>query len=386
MRRDSLDKMIRHRAERSRGSGEIPKEQQKPSISTTPISAPTPVPQPKSHATANHNSNATSSSSQKDITPRWVKPSKIKLEEVLAAAAQAPSSTEDGAVLHRRPHSKGFIPGSDRGSNASQYDNVPGLLEQQFEISELERPPSRRRTPLSIPSIHQGDSAHAPSPPDNIITRPRMGKYPPPFSHNSPTEGPVRYHSPPQQHSPGRTTTEVPIFHPAYTVSLDYKGKERLYGPPSQFVLPSNMPYGEQVYATTHRQTNSISPEKVLMNNTTYNTYHRQPPHSTARVQAIVDNRLEGHWKGELNPLHYLPEGGAWQPIQDETPLQSPGGMPRSPSFQQAQMSPVLQFTFPDNPDSLHHYRTQKQLPQLFGGPHYRHAQEAFAMQESMLL
>uniref|UniRef100_A0A3B4WB18 USP6 N-terminal-like protein n=1 Tax=Seriola lalandi dorsalis TaxID=1841481 RepID=A0A3B4WB18_SERLL len=361
-RRDSLDKPFRHhkadkRDARSRGSGEIPSE---------------------NHATANHNSNA-ASSSHRDITPRWFKPSETKLEAAKAAAARdfqlsrgaspAPSSPDDPALPHRRPRSKGFIPGADRGSNASQYDNVPGVPEQDFEILELERPPSRMRTPrsetpFSMSSIHQG--------------------------------------------SPGRRPSLA-----GTGIQSGYPGNQSQFPPPS-----SSVAYGEQMYATTQRQPNSLSPEKALMNNS-FATYRRQPPPgsthnprsirppqehsmqletqgsstpiylqqltSTTQVYTPVDYRFEGHRRGEANP-HYLPEGG---------PRRSPGGMPRSPSFQKAQMSPVQEFTFPAAPDGLLHYRTQfqeqqpvirQQLPQLFGGPHYRHAQEAFAMQESMLL
>ncbi|XP_076578643.1 USP6 N-terminal-like protein isoform X2 [Chaetodon auriga] len=477
-RRDSLDKPIRHhkadrRDARSRGSGEIPNEQQKQSTSTTPErgatppSAPTPTPQPstvdrrkpQSHATANHNSNA-ASSSHRDITPRWFKPSETKLEAAKAAAARevhmsrgaspAPPSPEDSALPHHRPRSKGFIPGSNRGSNASQYDNVPGLPEQNFEILELERPPSRMRTPrsetpFSVSSLHQGSPNRGPSLTGSVVSvasGPRMVKHPlpPTFSHNSPAGvqssypgSHSQYHTPPQQHSPGRTTTEVPILHPAYSVSLDHRGEDRLYAPPSRFTPPSSVAYGERAYATTQRQ-NSLSPDKALMNNS-FTTYRRQPPPSsthnprntrpppehslqletqgsstpiylqqltsTTQVYAPVDYRFEGHRRGEASP-HYLPEGGPRRAVdglpwalEDELPPKSPGGMPRSPSFQRAQMSPVQEFTFPDDPASLLHYRTQfqeqqpvirHQLPQLFGGPHYRHAQEAFAMQESMLL
>lgn len=468
-RRDSLEKLIRHRGDRrdvrSRGSGEIPSEQHKQPTSTTPergmtpTSAPTATPQlstvdmkPESHAAANQNSNA-ASSSHRDITPRWVKPSMTKLEEVKAAAARgvmqsqgvspAPSSPEDGTLPDRRPRSKGFVPGSNRGSNASQYDNVPGMPEQEFEILELDRPPFRMRiphsdTPISASSIHQGSPTSGPSMAGNIMSitsGPRMGKHPLPplFSQNNPGGVQVRYpgsqnqyHTPPQQHSVGRTATEVPIFHPAYTVSLDHRGEDRLYGPPPRFVPPSNVAYREPAYATTQRHTNSISPEKAFMNNS-FTTYRRQPPsssthnrrnarpspgnplqletpgsstpiylqqfNSTAQVYAQVDCRFEP------SPRRYLPEAGARRPVdglpwasEDEPPPQSPGGMPRSPSFQRAQLSPIPHFTFPDDPDN---YRTQfqeqqpilrQQLPQLFGGPHYKHAQEAFAMQESMLL
>ncbi|XP_041832907.1 USP6 N-terminal-like protein isoform X2 [Melanotaenia boesemani] len=463
-RQDSLDRPIRHhrvdkRDAHSRGSSEIPSERLKQSTSTTPERGVTPpsatmptsqvttVDKGKlqSHAIANHNSNA-ASSSHRDITPRWFKPSETKLEAAKAAAARethlsrgtspAPSSPDDNALFHRRPRSRGLIPGSDRGSNASQYDNVPGLPEQDFEILELERPPSRMRaprseTPFGVSAMHQRSPGRGPSLAGSVISitsGPRIAKHPlPSFPHNSPGGVPgsyssnqTRYHAPFQQQSPGKTT-EVPILHPAYSVSLDQMGEDRLYA------SPSSMAYGELAYATTQRHPNSRSPEKALMNNSLA-TYRRQPPlgstrnlqntqsppelethgrstpiyrqqlTSTAQIYTQVDYRLEGHQRGEAHP-HYLPEGRSWQAVdglqwdpENETLPQSPGGMPRSPSFQRAQMSPVPEFTFPSNPDTLSHYRTQFQEQQpvirqkLFGGPHYRHAQEAFAMQESMLL
>ncbi|XP_026182472.1 USP6 N-terminal-like protein isoform X2 [Mastacembelus armatus] len=464
-RRNSLENPFRHhkadkKDARSRRSEEIPTEQQKRATSTTPERGETPPPgrtptpqltsvdsgKPQSYANANHNSNAASSF----IAPRWNKPSETKLEAVKAAAAlenqlnrvsPGPSSPDNTALGHHRPRSKGFIPGSNRGSNASQYDNVPGLPEQNFEILELERPPSRMRTPrsetpFSVSSLQQSSPSHGLSLEGSVVSvasGPRIIKhpFPPPFSHNSPAS--VRARLPGRQHSPGRTTTEVPIFHPAYSVSLDHR-EDRLYAPPPQFPPPSTMAYGERAYATTQRQPHSLSPEKALMNNS-FATYRRQPPPrsaqnyrsaklppedslhletqgrstpvylqqltSTTQLYGPMEYRSDGYQRGEAN-LQYRPEGRPWRTVdgllwepENELPPQSPGGMPRSPSFQRAQMSPLQEFTFPTNTDSQLHYRTQfqeqqpiirQQLPQLFGGPHYRHAQEAFAMQESMLL
>ncbi|XP_017267111.1 USP6 N-terminal-like protein isoform X2 [Kryptolebias marmoratus] len=459
--RDSLERPFRHRmADKrdvySRGSNEIQNEQQKQSATTTPEKRATPslvsTPtsqittvdsrKPQSHAAANHNSNA-ASSTHRNITPRWFKPSETKLEAVKAAAARenqlspgpspAPSSPDENVQLQHQPLSKGF----DRGSNASQYDNVPGLLEQDFQILELDKPPSRERTPhtetpISVPIQHQSGLNQRQSQDGSIVsisTGPRMTKnpQPPQFSHNSPAGVLVSqnlYHTPPHQQSPRRTTTEVPILHPGYSVSLDQRGEDRLYGP-SAFNSPSRMVYRELSYATTQRQPSRASPKKALLNNS-FATYRRQPPPgsdrnqntrsppdlqlephssstpiylqqltSTSQIHTPVDYRVEGHQRGEANP-HYLPDGRParavdrphWKP-EDPLSPQSPGGMPRSPSFQQAQLSPVQEFTFPPHTDSQPHYRTQfqgQQLPQLFGAPHYRHAQEAFALQESMLL
>lgn len=408
MRRDSLDRLVRRRDSRSRGSGELPKEH-KQSTTTTPERGSRQTSTAQGHAAANHNSNAISSGSHRDITPRWVKPSKTKLEEVRAAALSRGASPAPRSPEDRRAQSQGFVPDTNRDSNASQYDNVPELPEPQFEILELEHPPSRMRavsndTPFSS-SSNQDSPAHGPGLARSATPGPRMVKYP------SPTRGPISTHTPPQQPSPGRTTTEVPIFHPAYTVSLDH-GEDGPHERPSQFT-PSNMPY-----ATTQRPTRER--DKLLMNNS-YTTYRRQPPTnsthnswdvrapperlrgrptpiylqqftSTSQVFAPADYRQEGHLRREPNPPHTLSDSGVWRPEGDGLLPHSPGGMPRSPSFQQAQMSPLPVFTFPDNPA---HYGTQfqeqqpivrQQHPQLFGGHHYRHAQEAFAMQESMLL
>uniref|UniRef100_A0A3Q2QIS5 USP6 N-terminal-like protein n=1 Tax=Fundulus heteroclitus TaxID=8078 RepID=A0A3Q2QIS5_FUNHE len=450
-RRDSVERPPRHpRMEKldaiPRRSNEILSEHQKLSASITPERGVSPssgpAPQitavdsrtPQNHAIANHNSNAASSSRQ-IIGPRWVKPSETKLEAAKAAAARAtqhsrgpspaPPSPNDGVLTQRRPRSRGPVPGSDRGSNASQYDNVPGMPEQDFEILELEKPPSRMRIPHNetafLPAPHEGSPSRGPSQAAGLV--PRMAKHllPPQFPHSPPdlagsySVPRAQYSSPPQQHSPGRTT-EVPILHPGYSVSMD-----------PRFNSPSGTSYRELSYATTHRQRANPSPEKAPLSNS-YATYRRQPPpgsnrhlqgsrpppdqltpHSSStpiylqqltsatQIQTTLDYAFEGHQRGEANPPH--PPGGRPQPIVDGFPwalddngsLQSPGGMQRSPSFQQAQMSPVHQFTFPPSPDVLPHYRTQlqqqqQQLPQLFGGPHYRHAQEAFAMQESMLL
>eukprot|EP00063_Salmo_salar_P088710 XP_014063545.1 PREDICTED: USP6 N-terminal-like protein isoform X1 [Salmo salar] len=493
-RRDSLEKLVRqHKAEkreaRSRGSGENSvhldphcKQPSVPPLATpergftpTPSPAPSPLPhpnpptkvvdggKPQNHATANHNSNAASSSSRKDIAPRWVKPSETKLEAAKAAAAReiqlscggspAPSSPDDTLLLNRRPRSRGLIPGSNRGSNASQYDNVPGGAEQDFvEVLELERPPSqmRRSETPSLPPTHtpslQGSMVSI-----GPVARQAKHLTPAALSLNSPAggkpyvhpNGQSQYHTPPQQYSPGRPAM-VPLHYPPYSVSLEQRGlgEDRHYGPPpSRGTPPMGLMYGERAYVTTQRP--SHSPEKALMNNS-YATTHRQPPSSAQPPRTIVAplaprsiqqldspgsnastylrqptrltsaaaaypvyppvdyNRYEGRRRGEQTPP-YLPEGpgrgGAaevqpWGQQEGGDMTRAPGGVPRSPSFQRAQMSPVQEFTFPDG---LAHYRTQfheqqqqptmrQQLPPLFGGPHYRHAPEAFTMQESMLL
>ncbi len=152
--------------------------------------------------------------------------------------------------------------------------------------------------------------------------------------------------------------------------------------------------------------------------NNSYLTYRRSPPNlpplrvAPAELSSQIDSVGEGGYymrqptrlmgspaytPTELRyEAHRRREG--WYGDMEAGPPQSPVGLPRSPSFQKAQLSPIhpiQEFNFaPANiSDAVLHFRGpyqehsgRQQLPPLFGGTHYRQAQEAFAMQESMLL
>ncbi|XP_077090157.1 USP6 N-terminal-like protein isoform X2 [Siphateles boraxobius] len=343
----------------------------------------------------NHNSNVRSSM-RREIGPRWVKPSEGKLEAVKAAAIResqsslntgvppSPSSLtpEEAAGAQRRPHSRTFVSGSNRASNASQYDNVPGPDGEVMEIIELEKPPSRPPTrPYTGPSLRQGSPTRSPS----GVTGVSPFRMPKQSMMQSKPEPRAPLHYP-----PGMT--------PVYTTYIsDSRPEDRLY-------------------ATTGRGSSNPSPEKTLMNNS-YLTYRRPPPNmpplrvAPAELSSQIDSVGEGGYymrqPTRLGSPAYLPtelryEGHrqreGWYGDMEAGPPRSPVGLPRSPSFQKAQLSPiqpVQEFNFaPANiSDAVLHFRghyqehsSRQQLPPLFGGAHYRQAQEAFAMQESMLL
>ncbi|XP_064198643.1 USP6 N-terminal-like protein isoform X2 [Anguilla rostrata] len=455
-RRNSLEKLVRqHKAEkreaRSRGSSGEAEPRKPPPAATSspgpgvaPNSAAQDEPRAANHATANHNHNA-ASGGRKDFTPRWVKPSETRLEAARTAAGRGlvfiqggsppPSGPEDGPLPHRRPRSRGgFVADANRGSNASQYDNVPGLEQDFADAPELEQPPLRGH--LGPPAPKQSSPNRAPGGAE-IGTGPRAPKHtlqvgspdprpmgrPSPSYPNPPYLGPPLRPplGPPLQVSPGRPRAGPP-FHAAYGgVPVDLRPDERHYG-------------------TALRAPASLSPEKALVNS--YATYRRPPPPSAAPAARITvapaepsaqfdssgsapgsflrqptrligvpafapsDYGQEG-WRrvDQPPPPPYHPEGhgggggagGGRQWSHESDSPQSSSGVPRSPSFHKAQMSPVNEFRYPPAPDGLRHYRTQyqeqqqppprqQQLPPVFGGPHYRHAPEAFAMQESMLL
>ncbi|XP_059361425.1 USP6 N-terminal-like protein isoform X2 [Carassius carassius] len=353
---------------------------------------------------ANHNSNVRSSM-RRDIAPRWVKPSEDKLEAVKAAAREnqssltmgvppSPSSPtpEEATGAQRRPRSRAFVPGSDRGSNASQYDNVPGQDGEVIEIIELEKPPSHPPSrPYVGPSLRQGSPTRLPSDGTGFSSF-RMPKQSMMQSKPEPRT--------PLHYPPGMTPVNTQYISDSWS-------EDRLYG----------HQYSEQVYATTGRGSSNPSPEKTLMNNS-YLTYRQQPPNmpplrvAPAELSSQIDSAGEGGYymrqptrllvstvypPTELRyEAHRRKEG--WYGDMEAGPPRSPVGLPRSPSFQKAQLSPihpVQEFNFaPANiSDDVLHFRgpyqehsSRQQLPPLFGGTHYRQAQEAFAMQESMLL
>ncbi|XP_039524531.1 USP6 N-terminal-like protein isoform X2 [Pimephales promelas] len=340
----------------------------------------------------NHTSN-TRSSTRKETGPRWVKPSEGRLEAVKAAAIResqsslntgvppSPSSLtpEEASGAQRRPHSRTFASGSNRASNASQYDNVPGPDGEVMEIIELEKPPSRPPSrPHAGPSF-RGSPTRSPSGATGVSPF-RMAKQSTTQSKPEP-RAPLHY-------PPGMT--------PVYTTYFsDSRPEDRLY-------------------ATTGRGSSNPSPEKSLTNSS-YLTYRRTPPNVPPLRVAPAETSFQFDGVGGYyvrrptrlgSPAHPPTEPRyeghrqreGWYGHTEAGPPRSPVGLPRSPSFQKAQLSPVhpvQEFNFaPANiSDAALHFRghyqehsSRQQLPPLFGGAHYRQAQEAFAMQESMLL
>ncbi len=184
----------------------------------------------------------------------------------------SPSSPtpEEATGAQRRPRSRAFVPGSNRASNASQYDNVPGPDGEVMEIIELEKAPSRPPSrPYVGPSLRQGSPTRPPSD-GTAVSHFRMPKQSKPEP-----RAPLHY-------PPGMT--------PVYTTYVsDSRSEDRLYGPP----------YAEQIYATTGRGSSNPSPEKTLMNNS-YLTYRRSPPNlpplrvAPAELSSQIDSVGEG--------------------------------------------------------------------------------------------
>ncbi|XP_060745048.1 USP6 N-terminal-like protein isoform X2 [Tachysurus vachellii] len=332
----------------------------------------TPNERGKTHTQSSQNLNV-GLSGRRDIGPRWVKPSEGKLAAMILSSTVPSSpatSVASEQLRHHRPRSRGFMPGADRGSNASQYDNVP---------------------------VSDGDVVDVPV--FTAVSEPTRQYVAPPVKHESPTR--------PSSGGITAPTFRIPKNPPVHLMpdprqDLHYTpGMMPVYSPYPK-MQPENRAYGrsydERAYGTTVRSTPpNRSPEKSLINNS-YTTYRRQPINAdfVGQMDSLVesghfqrqptrhaDQRYERQWQGQ---------GWHGEMDVDGASLRIPGGLPRSASFNKAQLSPVhlgQEFSFPPMPisDNVMHNRavtSRKQMPTVFGGVHYR--QEAFAMQESMLL
>ncbi|XP_066561149.1 USP6 N-terminal-like protein isoform X2 [Amia ocellicauda] len=426
-RKDSFEKSLkRNKAEKWDGHARTPSEAElrKQMAVVPPQAVAQDGTRQFNNATANHNSNA-ASSARKDFAPRWNKPSDTKLVEAATksaldsrgralnySVASSPSSPDEAQVLFVRPKARGLmVDETKRGSNASQYDNVPGP-DHDFENRAedmLER---------SIPRSLRGESAFASQPhksasptrmPGGVVASgpQRSQKQFEGPDQRSPGKPPPSYSNPPMYHtnsapySPAKPGPSPP-YRPQYSTIVDVKPDDRHHGIPPH--TPLDLP-AEKAYPTYPRHASSSSQSNHIMvmpaeRNAQYDSvnssnYLRQPtkligtqayppvdyvPEGRRRPDHLPPYRQEGHrreWNHEVDPSRM-------------------GNVPRSPSFQRAQMSPVQEFSYPPVPmDGSLHYRTmyqeqqspaRLQLPNSPSGQHYRRPAENFTIQESMML
>ncbi|KAL4659327.1 USP6 N-terminal-like protein isoform X1 [Arapaima gigas] len=345
--------------------------------------APMPTTKPHNHAVANHNSSATHSTSV-DVGPRWVKPSGAKLVEAgrghgvrppasspLPVALPSPSGME--YPDHYQPHYRygirthGFVPGSNRGSNASQYDNVQETEPQVLEVAELEEPPMRRLYGGGVQVNMWGGKLASPTrTSDGNRTGPRLQKREPD------AVGHIL-------RDPGKIT---PSPYPAAHGWAPQHPEDRRYRAAAE--SPPGNPWGDRLLLHTR-----LSPDRDLEKTA---GYLRQPTRLIGASSHLPGNwQPEGHGMVTPSPP-YRPQwrqgGSGEQSARIADCLRPPGTVPRSPSFLTAQMSPVPEFRYPTPPEVQLQYRKQyqEQQPLVFGGPHYSHGQDPFPVKESMLL
>uniref|UniRef100_A0A8C3BH78 USP6 N-terminal-like protein n=1 Tax=Cairina moschata TaxID=8855 RepID=A0A8C3BH78_CAIMO len=371
------------------------------------------------NAAANQNSNAISNT-RREFVPKWNKPSDIKImEKTMKLTAEVKGRPINHSVSGSPPGSAETQPlnvkqkmrvldadEGKRGSNASQYDNVPeaDIENENFVEEMLERahPQSPRHVAYSNSPRKQADKIPAPLKISNNYTftsQPRSPKY------SLPSDGPPHglnvkqplpsYNNPPTYH--GNSPKHLSSIGNTSSIPLHYHGNR---------TSPSGRPYGSFISA-------DYSPDKLQVNSYPAN---RQNPLSpaparieVAPVDAYTSNlRSPPGVKFIIPPVDYLPEDRKWPDaayIYRHEPYRQPwnqdintGHLDNFQKYQHFQATPFQDHGFPAvSVDGPIRYRTSPNFeehgsPQYqYSGPsaqaqHYRNRNDGLSMHESVLL
>lgn len=354
------------------------------------------------NAAANHNSNATSNT-RREFVPRWNKPSDIKIiEKTMKLSAEVKGRQINHLVLGPPPSpgetqplnvkQKMRVLDADegkRGSNASQYDNVPeGDTENENLVEEmLERahPQSPRHVTYSNSPRKQNEKIPPPLKIPNNYTftsQPRSPKYPlqsdgPPHGLNVKQPLPC-YSNPPTYH--GNSPKHVPNIGNTSSVPLHYHGNR---------TSPSGRPYGPFMSV-------DYSPDKPQMNS--YPASRQNPLSSTpgrievAPVDAYTSNsRSPTGVKFIIPPVDYLPEDRKWPDaayIYRHEPYRQPwsqdvnkGHLDNFQKYQHFQPTAFQDYGLPAvSVDSPIRYRTSPTFEE-HGSPQYQYPNPAAQVQ-----
>ncbi|NXJ60070.1 US6NL protein, partial [Rostratula benghalensis] len=372
---------------------------------------------PYNNAAANQNSNATSNT-RREFVPKWNKPSDIKIiEKTMKLTAEVKGGPINHSVSgpppsHGEPQplnvkQKKRVLDADegkRGSNASQYDNVPEIENENLVEEMLERahPQSPRHVTYSNSPRKQNEKIPTPLKiPNNYAfnSQPRSPKYSsqpdgPPHALNVKQPLPS-YSNPPTYH--GNSPKHVSSTGNVSSVPLHYHGNR---------TSPSGRPYGSFISV-------DYSPDQLQMNS--YPASHQNPLSLTpgqievAPVDAYTGNsRSPTGVKFIIPPTDYLPEDRKWpdaayiyrhEPYRQQRSQDiNKGHLENFQTYPHFQSTPFQDHSFPAvSVDSPVRYRTSPTLeehgsPQYqYSGPsaqaqHYRNRNDGLSMHESVLL
>ncbi|NXF33628.1 US6NL protein, partial [Nyctibius bracteatus] len=371
------------------------------------------------NAAANQNSNATSNT-RREFVPKWNKPSDIKImEKTMKLTAEVKGRLINHSISSPPPSpgemqvfnvkQKMRVLDADegkRGSNASQYDNVPevdneneNVVEEMLERAHSQSPrhviysnsPRKQTekitTPLKIPNNY------------TFTSQPKSPKYSsqsdgPPYGLNVKQPLPC-YSSPPIYH--GNSPKHVSSIGDTSSVPLHYHGNQ---------TSPSSRPYGSFISV-------GYAPDKLQINS--YPASRQNPLSPTpgqiegAPVDAYTSNsRSPTGVKFIIPPADCLSEDRKWPDaayIYRHEPYRQPwsqdvnkGHLDNFQKYQHFQPTPFQDHSLPavsvDNPIR---YRTSPTFeehgsPQyqysrpLAQAQHYRNRNDGLSMHESVLL
>ncbi|KAM9390284.1 USP6 N-terminal-like protein isoform 2-T2 [Phaethornis superciliosus] len=371
------------------------------------------------NAAANQNSNATSNT-RKEFVPKWNKPSDTKIiEKTMKLTAEVkgrpvnhsisglPSSPGEMQPLNVKQKMRVLdVDESKRGSNASQYDNVPEVENENENLVQemLERalPQSPRHVTYSNSPRKQTEKIPTPVKIPNNYTftsQPRSPKY------SSQSDGPPHglnvkqplpcYSNPPNYH--GSSPKHISSIGNTSSVPLHYHGNR---------TSPSGGPYGSFISA-------DYSLDKLQMNSYPVSRQNPLPPTpgqiEVAPVDAYPSNsRSSTGVKFIIPPVDYLPEERKWPDAAytyRHEPYRQPwsqdinkGHLDNFQKYQHFQTTPFQDHSLPAvSVDSPIRYRTsptfeeQGSLQCQYSSPaaqaqHYRNRNDGLSVHESVLL
>ncbi|XP_051007313.1 USP6 N-terminal-like protein isoform X1 [Acomys russatus] len=337
----------------------------------------------RNHAAANQNSNAISNT-RKEFAPKWKKPSDASaIERTAKYAIEGKShsvhptlSSAETRMSNSRQKMK-VLDGSDgkRGSNASQYDNVPGNENENGASVEeaLERTYPHSSSPPKVPNkftfkVQPPSHVRSPSQPGEGLRAAHPPSYsnPPVYHGNSPKHIPIGHSGfVSTQISPG---SQINASRRPYGSSLSVDiSPEKSYSRPSPVVLPSSrievlpIDAGARVYAGS---SGSPTRGKFILPPVDY------LPDNRKWSEVSYTYRPETHgqsWTRDANRSHLgnLPKYAAFQhvPFQDhglpEVSVDSPVRYKPSPAVEDVS-PPRYQYAGPL--PSAHHYRNREGL------------------------
>ncbi|XP_062990814.1 USP6 N-terminal-like protein [Elgaria multicarinata webbii] len=372
------------------------------------------------NAAANQNSNATLNAG-KEFVPRWIKPSDIKIIEKTTKLTMEIKSRSANHASSGTPPSPGGevqplnikqkirvldVEEGKRGSNASQYDNVPGAdLENENSVDEaLERATlqSQKSTAFSSNSRKLTEKRYSPPKISNsyaFSSQPRIPRY------SSQSEGsdighniklPLpSYSNPPVYHgnSPKHVTN---IVHSSFTAT-QYNHGNRTNSPGRPYIpdLPMEMfaDKSHRNYSASHQ--NLVVKPSNRIEVLPFDTYASNPRSPTGMRFAIPPaDYLPDSRKWPEPPYMYRQDayGPSWSQDGSRSHLDN---LKKYPPFQS---TPVKDNNLPTvSVDSPIRYRTSSTSEEL-GSPryqypsspapshHYRHQTDGLSMHESVLL
>ncbi|XP_070610488.1 USP6 N-terminal-like protein isoform X2 [Erythrolamprus reginae] len=375
-------------------------------------------PKQKHNATANQNSNAVLTSG-KEFVPRWIKPSDVKIIEKTTKITMefktrspkqgwtgpAPALEDEAQLFNLKQKVRVWdVDESKRGSNASQYDNVPeadpengNFVERAPERVAL---PSPRSTAFSSGSRKEIEKASSPQKISNSYAFSSHARVP---GYSSQSDGsvvglhnrqpPPSYNNPPvyQGYSPKHITKVGNFTTTQYNHGTRTSSTTQLYSadfPPEmetrQMVSekpPRNYSALHQNLVVTPSSRIEVLPDEVFSS-------------SPRRLRPAVPpvDYLPDHRKWSDPPLMYRP-GAYGQPWGGDGGRSHFGNLKRHPVFQP---EPLEDHNLPTlSADRPLRYRTASgelggpsyQYPSSPGPDrHYRHQADGFSMNESVLL